>query len=159
MAESLFSFYRGTCHLFYEDLVKATDFPASPYSWICGDQHLENFGSFKSDNRLVYFDLNDFDESLLAPALWEIARLVGRIFIAFDSLGIESEKSDKMAALYVKSYAATLACGKPNYIEPKPAKGISRELLLDARDQWSKGILLKRILKKNNGLKNQPGTP
>ena len=69
MRENLFRFYRGTDHLFYEDLSKVGDFPDSPLTWICGDLHLENYGTYKSDNRLVYFDLNDFDESILAPAL------------------------------------------------------------------------------------------
>jgi uncharacterized protein (DUF2252 family) len=69
MAENHFRFFRGTCHLFYEDLVKSTSVPHSPAAWICGDLHLENFGSFKSDNRQVYFDLNDFDEAILAPAI------------------------------------------------------------------------------------------
>lgn len=27
MAENMFRFYRGTCHLFYEDLEHAKDFP------------------------------------------------------------------------------------------------------------------------------------
>ena len=153
MSESLFCFYRGTCHLFYEDLVKETNFPHSPNAWICGDLHLENFGSFKSDNRLVYFDLNDFDEAVIAPAAWEIVRLATSIFIGFESLDIESEKSGKMAALLLKTYATTLANGKPNYIEPKTAKGIVKELLLDAKDQTTKDILVKRTLKKGGGLK------
>ena len=71
MAENSFFFFRGTFHLFYEDLSKEKDFTTSPNAWICGDLHLENFGSFKSDNRLVYFDLNDFDEAVLAPAAFE----------------------------------------------------------------------------------------
>src|SRR4051812_17715226 len=71
LAENIFRFYRGTCHLFYEDL-KGVDLPPSPLSWICGDLHLENFGSYKGDNGLVYFDLNDFDEGVLAPASWEL---------------------------------------------------------------------------------------
>src|ERR1700712_3423208 len=75
MSENAFRFYRGTCHLFYEDLAKAANFPASPNTWICGDLHLENFGSYTADNDLVYFDLNDFDESVLAPAAWELVRL------------------------------------------------------------------------------------
>jgi len=64
MAKDAFSFFRGTCHLFYEDLSKEKNLPASPPIWISGDLHVENFGSFKSDNRLVYFDLNDFEEAI-----------------------------------------------------------------------------------------------
>jgi hypothetical protein len=33
--------------------------------------HIENFGSYKGDNRLVYFDIGDFDESLLGPSAWD----------------------------------------------------------------------------------------
>ena len=65
MRKDAFVFMRGTCHLFYEDLDPAA-LPASPLVWCCGDLHLENLGTYKGDNRLVYFDLNDFDEACLA---------------------------------------------------------------------------------------------
>lgn len=45
-----------------------------------------SYGSYKGDNRLAYFDLNDFDESTLAPCLWEVSRMVASIFVAFDNL-------------------------------------------------------------------------
>src|ERR1700753_660138 len=88
MAENMYRFYRGTCHLFYEDFSKVEKIPTSPLTWVCGDLHLENYGSYKGDNRLVYFDLNDFDESILAPASWELARMVNSILLAFNSLKI-----------------------------------------------------------------------
>jgi len=112
MTENAFRFYRGTCHLFYQDLANAEALPLSPLVWICGDLHIENFGSYKGDNKLVYFDLNDFDEALLAPASYELARMVTSIFIAFESLDIGPEKALKMARLFVKTYCATLAKGK-----------------------------------------------
>ncbi|RCJ32561.1 hypothetical protein A6769_27935 [Nostoc punctiforme NIES-2108] len=56
MRSDVFTFYRGTCHLFYEDFPKDLLLNAAPPVWICGDLHLENFGSYKGDNRLVYFD-------------------------------------------------------------------------------------------------------
>src|ERR1700712_206405 len=96
MTENAFRFYRGTCHLFYEDLSNAEALPLSPLAWICGDLHIENYGSYKGDNKLVYFDLNDFDEGLLAPAAYELARMVTSIFIAFEALDIEPEKANKM---------------------------------------------------------------
>jgi uncharacterized protein (DUF2252 family) len=76
MGENMFRFYRGTCHIFYEDLRAKGNILPSPQTWISGDLHLENFGSFKGDNRLVYFDINDFDEAILAPASWELVRIV-----------------------------------------------------------------------------------
>src|SRR3569833_595469 len=112
MAENPFRFFRGTCHLFYEDLAAAKPLPLSPLAWICGDLHLENFGSFRGLNGLVYFDLNDFDEGLLAPAAYEVARMVTSIFVAFDALEIEQEKALKMAQLFVRSYCNTLISAK-----------------------------------------------
>ena len=150
MTENAFRFYRGTCHLFYEDLASAEALPLSPLVWICGDLHIENFGSYKGDNKLVYFDLNDFDEALLAPASYELARMVTSIFIAFDSLDIEPEKSLKMAQLFVKNYCATLAKGKAISIEPRTAKGIVCDFLTAADDSTEKDILKKRTVSKKN---------
>lgn len=149
MAENIFRFYRGTCHLFYEDLAATNSLPPSPLTWICGDLHLENFGSYKGDNGLVYFDLNDFDEGVLAPASWELVRLLGSIFIAFKSLDISDDKAYKMAQLLLKTYSATLTRGKAISIEPRTAKGIVYDFLSSVAQRKQKQLLQKRtVLKK-----------
>jgi uncharacterized protein (DUF2252 family) len=148
MAENAFRFFWGTCHLFYEDLAAAEPLPLSPQAWICGDLHIENYGSYKGDNQLVYFDLNDFDEALLAPASYETVRMVSSIFIAFDHLNIEPEKAQKMAELYMKTYSATLAKGKAISIEPRVAKGIVCEFLKRAARSTERDILKKRTISK-----------
>ena len=76
MRASAFAFMRGTCHLFYDQLPRSGVFKSAPPVWVCGDLHLENFGSYKGDNRLVYFDINDFDEAALAPVSWDLVRLL-----------------------------------------------------------------------------------
>lgn len=143
MAENAFRFYRGTCHLFYEDLSKSTGLPESPLSWICGDLHLENYGSFKADNRLVYFDLNDFDEAILAPCIWEVARMTGSIYVGFAELGLAEGECTKLARLFVKHYAATMAGGKAFSIDPRTANGIVYNFLKKA-DKRKQKQLLKR---------------
>ncbi|MHA4896698.1 DUF2252 domain-containing protein [Pedobacter sp. PWIIR3] len=143
MSENAFRFFRGTCHLFYEQLSKLK-IPASPLAWICGDLHLENFGSYKAQNKLVYFDLNDFDEAALAPALWEVLRLLASIFIAFDTLSIGDDQAMNMALLFVKSYSSTLKDGKAVSIDPRTAKGIVKDFLNNAAESSYSGILQKR---------------
>jgi uncharacterized protein (DUF2252 family) len=152
MRENMFRFYRGTCHLFYEDLHTSGGLPASPVVWTCGDLHLENFGSFKGDNRQVYFDLNDFDEAVLAPAAWEIARLITSIFVAFRSLGIEERKAEKMATLCLRSYAMQLQTGKSTYIEPNTAQGIVCDFLTAVEKRKQRQLLAKKTIKKKNKL-------
>lgn len=144
MQENAFRFYRGTCHLFYEDLAAATGFPAGPAGWICGDLHLENFGSYRSDNNQVYFDLNDFDEAILAPVTWEIVRLVTSIFLGFDPLGIEKRKAEKMGRLFLKSYTETLKTGKANYVESATATGIIGDFLQAVAARKQRIILDKK---------------
>ena len=58
--------------------------------------HLENFGSFKGDNRLAYFDLNDFDEGILAPASWDIARMLTSLRVAAPTLGLQPSEAQAM---------------------------------------------------------------
>jgi uncharacterized protein (DUF2252 family) len=152
MSENAFRFFRGTCHLFYEDLVKSKELPPSPLAWICGDLHVENFGSFRGDNHLVYFDLNDFDEGLLAPLLWEIVRMVTSILIAFTSLKIEEKKALNMIQLFLKVYSETLAKGKARYIEPKIAEGIVCKFLNAAKARTQEQMLKKRTVKKKKKL-------
>jgi uncharacterized protein (DUF2252 family) len=144
MQENAFRFFRGTCHLFYEDLAATEGFPRGPLGWICGDLHLENFGSYRSDNNQVYFDLNDFDEAILAPVTWEVVRLVTSIFVGFESLGIEARRAEKMARLFLKSYAAALATGKPDYVEAAMARGIICDFLSGVAKRKQRMILQKK---------------
>ena len=81
MAASPFAFFRGACHRFYEVLPDEGVTRDAPAGWIAGDLHLENFGSYKGDNRLVYFDLNDFDEACLAPLTWDVVRFQASVFL------------------------------------------------------------------------------
>jgi uncharacterized protein (DUF2252 family) len=152
MKENLFRFYRGTDHIFYEDLSQADGFPDSPASWISGDLHLENFGTYKSDNRQVYFDLNDFDEAILAPSLWEIVRMTTSIFIAFDTLKIEETKALRMARLFLKTIGEKFAAGKPSYIERNTAKGIVKEFLRAVNKRKQQDILSRKTVVKKNKL-------
>jgi uncharacterized protein (DUF2252 family) len=153
MLENIYRFYRGTCHIFYEDLVKNPDFPPGPAAWICGDLHLENFGSFRSQNNQVYFDLNDFDEAVLAPAGWEVARLVTSIYIGFESLRIRSDKAQKMARLFIRSYQRTLRGGKADYVEASTAKGIICDFLTSAAGRKRRSLLNKRTFAYKKGLR------
>src|SRR3954462_2370620 len=86
IAQCAFNFMRGACHLFYDALPDTPLFRNVPLAWRCGDLHFENFGGYKADNRLVYFDINDYDEGALAPATWDIVRLLASIECGADAL-------------------------------------------------------------------------
>ncbi|HEV8286168.1 MAG TPA: DUF2252 family protein [Chitinophagaceae bacterium] len=153
MSENAFSFFRGTCHLFYEDLAKENNLAHSPQVWICGDLHLENFGSYKADNRLVYFDLNDFNEAVLAPSAWELLRMTTSIFIGLDSLKVEQKQIKKLAELFLHSYSSVLSKGKARYLEPQVVKGTVRKFLKKVSKRKEKELLEDRTYRKNESLR------
>jgi uncharacterized protein (DUF2252 family) len=151
MIENAFRFFRGTCHLYYQDLAQANTLPKSPLTWVCGDLHIENYGSYKGENRLVYFDLNDFDEGLLAPASWEISRMLTSILVAFEALKIGEEEALRMVALFLKTYSATLSSGKTISIEPRTAKGIVCSFLEKEANRKIQELLDKRTTTTKKG--------
>lgn len=144
MQENPFRFFRGAAHLFYEALGK--DIMDSPSVWLCGDMHLENFGSFRGSNGLVYFDLNDFDDATLAPVWYELSRMATSIFVAFETLKIGAGKAQHMAQLFIQSYCKTLTARKPDHVEQRTASGIVCTFLERAAAHKKKEIIRKRTL-------------
>lgn len=156
MRENAFVFLRGTCHLFYEDWPINSPINNAPLTWVCGDLHLENFGSFKGENRLAYFDLNDFDESALAPASWDLARMLTSIIVAGQTLALKQNEAVELCHLFLNSYASALKEGKAKWVERDTATGMidgllsslntrKRDEFLDDRTKLKKGLRTIKI--------------
>ena len=80
MGVSPFTFYRGAAIIQARDLAKA---PASGITvQACGDCHLANFGGFASPERVLVFDINDFDETFPGAWEWDIKRLGASLVLA-----------------------------------------------------------------------------
>lgn len=129
MRKNDLTFFRGTCHLFYRDLPVESSLNLAPYTWNCGDLHLENFGAYKGDDRQIYFGINDFDEGMLAPCTWDVARLLTSLFLATDSLSLDRSDGQNLAGAYLNTYANTLISGNIRAIVADNAKGIVADLL------------------------------
>ncbi len=130
MCKSPFAFFRGTAHLFWEDVAtRRRALPDGPLVWASGDLHFENFGSFQGDNGLSYFDLNDFDEAALAPATWEVSRFVASAYVAAPLLDLTRAEANELVKLFLDAYQTALADGKARWIERSTASGMVRTLL------------------------------
>lgn len=147
MRSSVFAFLRGTCHLFYARLPEVPLLRAAPLAWICGDLHLENFGSYKGDNRLVYFDLNDFDEAVLAPCTWDLVRVVTSILVGGQSFGLDRGQERMLSRRFLDAYAAAIAEGKARWVERETAQGLVGRLLNRARLRKRKEFLDSRTVR------------
>src|SRR5216684_61475 len=102
MLVSPFSYFRGAA------LPMASDLAATPVSGLavqaCGDAHLSNFGIFGSAERLLVFDVNDFDETLPGPWEWDVKRLAASMEVAARDNGFPSQKRREIVAATVASY-------------------------------------------------------
>ena len=129
MSQSLFAFYRGAA------AVMAADLASTPASGLrvqaCGDAHLMNFGGFATPERNIFFDLNDFDETLPAPWEWDVKRLAASIVIAANHIGLLDSEGAKAATGAVCSYREKMA----DYASMR------------ALDVWYDRIDLDRVLK------------
>jgi uncharacterized protein (DUF2252 family) len=137
MQEDIFSFYRGTAHLFYEQIKKKSFLYDSPAAWICGDLHFENFGSYKGENGQVYFDINDFDEAILAPCLLDIARFLVSLRLIAQMSKMTKVEENELCKHYLNIYCETLISGNSRWVEKETAKGLIKELLTKVEQRKS----------------------
>ncbi len=144
------AFFRATCHLFYEDWPANSPLNAAPALWICGDLHLSNFGSYKGDNRQVYFDINDFDEAVLAPCTWDLARFLTSLFLGLSLQEISQPEIMRLGRLFLHEYCETVAKGHAYSVEDATAEGVVKDLLESLEKRQRKAFLDERTYDLNS---------
>ncbi len=63
-----------------------------------------NFGGFATPERNIFFDINDFDETLPAPWEWDVKRLTASIVIAANHLDFPDSEAATAAKDAVRAY-------------------------------------------------------
>lgn len=101
-----FAFFRGSA------AVMAADLAASPSSGIeimcCGDTHVANFGVYAAPHHSIVFDLNDFDEAAVAPAEWDVKRLITSAIVAGRHAGYPKKAIRRCVEQAVQNYQISL---------------------------------------------------
>lgn len=107
MTGSPFSFFRGSAYLFYFDVSREW-FPyhSSPErpTWIQGDLHFENFGTFRSEEGRIVYDVNDFDEGYLGSYLYDLLRMSVSVAMVCRTKQIENDGQKKAITTYLEAY-------------------------------------------------------
>src|ERR1700744_296333 len=107
MAASPFAFLRGAATVMAWDLAQT---PSIGHNvMIDGDAHLNNFGLFRTPRQDVVFDLNDFDETLVAPWEWDLKRLNASINVAARENGVDSAGRERAVRSACFAYRTTMA--------------------------------------------------
>ncbi len=107
MVRTPFTFYRGAA------LNMAADLAGTPTTGLrvqaCGDCHLLNFGAYASPERRLIFDINDLDETLLAPWEWDVKRLAASFVLACRNNGFSQGDASDAVLACVRSYRERMA--------------------------------------------------
>ena len=107
MMVSPFTFYRGAAKIMAADLA---DTPvAGLEAQLCGDAHLSNFGLFASPERVLLFDVNDFDETLPGPFEWDVKRMAASFAIAGRNNGFATADTRAATLASVAAYREAMA--------------------------------------------------
>ncbi|MFB7138360.1 DUF2252 family protein [Gottfriedia sp. NPDC056225] len=124
MEESPFAFYRATNPLFYADLgtgvipIPSTwKTTANIKTWIQGDAHTQNIGYFDNSKGEVVFDLNDSDESYVAPFYWDLIRFSTSVFLmANEAPNVSLSMQDRrdLVTSFLTTYQDTLTAVNGN---------------------------------------------
>ena len=107
MMVSPFTFYRGAAKIMAADL---KDTPVAGLdTQLCGDAHLSNFGLFASPERVLLFDVNDFDETLPGPFEWDVKRMAASFAIAGRNNGFPNADTRAATLASVTAYREAMA--------------------------------------------------
>lgn len=156
LRSSPFVFFRGTAFLGWRDLAsdprlgRFGGVPATQ-TWITGDLHPENFGTFGLPGGGVSYGLNDFDEALVADYQLDLWRLATGVELAGRELGASSKARRKALERLAEAYLDALArCAGPgNQREQDPAlsEGVLQGELDRFRDEVAADESRKALLK------------
>lgn len=98
----------------------------------------------------MYFDVNDFDEAILAPVTWEIARLLTSVFVAAETFKIEKPFAEMLCQHFLDAYSKAIAEGKAYWMGEDTAPPIIEDLLSRKTQVKRKDLLEERtVLDKN----------
>src|ERR1700722_1705112 len=102
MAASPFGYFRGAVP------VMAYDLSLTANTGICnqlyGDAHVRNLGAYAAPDGRLVFDINDFDETIVAPFEWDVKRMATSLILAGRASGSKNIACREAAAMFLERY-------------------------------------------------------
>lgn len=163
MAGDAFSFYRGTAHIFYQDM---RTLPASKYTttqtgftWIGGDAHIGNFGAWEDSGGNNVFSVDDFDEGYLGQYVWDLRRLATSMVLVGRANNIADSDIttaiNTMVAAYVKEMNTFMGSSDELSFQLKNGNtsGVVQDTIGDSKGD-SRSSLLSKYTQVTNGARS-----
>lgn len=163
MASDAFSFYRGTDHIFYQDMrtLPASNYTTiqTGYTWIGGDAHIGNFGAWQDSSGNTVFSVDDFDEGYLGQYVWDLRRLATSMVLAGRANGIADSDIttaiNTMVGAYVSETSSFMGSNAELSFQLKNGNtsGVVQATISDSSGD-SRSSLLSKYTQVTNGVRS-----
>lgn len=106
MARSAHAYVRGSTARFYEwlDASGATELPAGPTAWICGDCHVGNLGPIAGTKGQIVVELRDLDQTVIGNPAFDLVRLALSLAMAARASDLPGVTTARMTENLVAGY-------------------------------------------------------
>jgi uncharacterized protein (DUF2252 family) len=106
MSLSPFAYFRGAASVMAEDLLPR---PTSELrAQICGDAHVQNLGAYETAEGQLVFDINDFDETIVAAFEWELLRFATSLALSGTEAGDSENRVKESIHAFVAAYRSSM---------------------------------------------------
>ncbi|WP_433967178.1 DUF2252 domain-containing protein [Tunturiibacter gelidiferens] len=102
MAASPFGYFRGAVPVMAYDLSLVGN--TGICNQLCGDAHVRNLGAFAAPDGRLVFDINDFDETIVAPFEWDVKRMATSLVLAGRAAGAKNLHCREAATVFLERY-------------------------------------------------------
>src|ERR1700723_1199855 len=106
MAASPFGYFRGAVPVMAYDLSLTAN--TGICNQLCGDAHVRNLGAYAGPDGRLVFDINDFDETIVAPFEWDVKRMATSLILAGRGAGAKNINCREAAAVFLETYRTTM---------------------------------------------------
>jgi uncharacterized protein (DUF2252 family) len=107
MAVSPFAYFRGAVPVMAYDLSLVGN--TGICNQLCGDAHVRNLGAYAGPDGRLEFDINDFDETIVAPFEWDVKRMATSLVLAGRGAGVKDLQCRQAAVVFLERYRTMMA--------------------------------------------------
>jgi uncharacterized protein (DUF2252 family) len=155
-------FYRGTNHLFWSDFSGDKRLGCfgseETKTWLQGDLHVYNFGSYHNSKGEIVYGLNDFDDAIIADYQYDLWRMVVSIvLVACQNDDLSIGQQEKVLDYFSRSYLDTMKAIRKSkkkdwgYATKHSAYGKLNRFLRSVEGKYSRKGMLDRWAPKHKG--------
>ncbi|WP_438009313.1 DUF2252 family protein [Sorangium sp. So ce321] len=165
MEASAFAFFRGSNHLCWKDLGSSSQLStyggaSGTRTWLGGDMHVDNTGSFDDDQGDIVFAINDFDEAVIGDYQLDVWRLATSLaLVARENGGYSLADQGSLLDAFTEAYLDAIAGYAGNSQETtrkltaSNTHGLLDDFLADVEDSNSRVEMLDDFTIKVGGVR------